>query len=150
MFPVSPWFWLVAAALFAVLEAVTTQLVSIWFCAGAAAALLTAYLTPSFQLQLAVFLVVSAIALVVSKALGLGSARMKNTPTNADMVLGQEGTALTEITPLAPGRVRVNGQDWAAQCAQPLAAGQQCRVLSLSGVTLTVAPVLEQTGAAAK
>ena len=140
----SPWFWLVAAALFAVLEGVTTQLVSIWFCAGSAAALLTAYFVPSFQVQFMVFLAISALALAISRSLGLGAAKTRNTPTNSDMVLGQEAVALTAITPLTPGRVRVGGQDWAAICAQPLAAGQRCKVLSLSGVTLTVAPVLEQ------
>ena len=48
---VDPIFWLLAAIGFVVLEAMTLNLVSIWFAVGSAAALLSCLVTGSFRVQ---------------------------------------------------------------------------------------------------
>ena len=53
---VDPIFWLLAAIGFVVLEAMTLNLVSIWFAVGSAAALLSCLVTGSFRVQAVVFL----------------------------------------------------------------------------------------------
>ena len=58
-------FWLIAVIAFVVLEASTTALVSIWFAAGAAAAMIVSFFTESLSVQIAVFAVVSAVALLI-------------------------------------------------------------------------------------
>ena len=57
---VDPIFWLLAAIGFVVLEAMTLNLVSIWFAVGSAAALLSCLVTGSFRVQAVVFVAVSA------------------------------------------------------------------------------------------
>ena len=52
---VDPIFWLLAAIGFVVLEAMTLNLVSIWFAVGSAAALLSCLVTGSFRVQAVVF-----------------------------------------------------------------------------------------------
>ena len=63
------WFWLGAIVFFGVVEGVTAGLVSIWFVLGAAAALIAALLNAALAVQFAVFLIVSALALVATRPL---------------------------------------------------------------------------------
>ena len=59
--------WLVLLIVFIAVEAATTTLVSIWFCAGAAVALLFSAFVPNAVAQTAVFLVVSLLCLVLMR-----------------------------------------------------------------------------------
>ena len=63
-------FWLAAFIVFAIGEAVTVGLVSVWFAVGALAALFATALGAGLWLQIAVFLGVSALALALFKPLG--------------------------------------------------------------------------------
>ena len=58
-------FWAAAIVVFAIAEAATTALVSIWFAVGAAAAMVASIFTASLGVQCAVFAVVSAVTLTV-------------------------------------------------------------------------------------
>ena len=64
-----PILWLVAIVLLIVLEAVTYQLVAIWFALGAAAALIASLLDASGTVQIVVFVAVSVISLIASRPL---------------------------------------------------------------------------------
>ena len=66
---VDPIFWLLAAIGFVVLEAMTLNLVSIWFAVGSAAALLSCLVTGSFRVQAVVFIAVSTLCLLALKPL---------------------------------------------------------------------------------
>ena len=61
--------WLALLILFAVVEAATVGLVSIWFAAGALAGLLSTFFTDNVWLQVGVFLVVSAVTLALARPL---------------------------------------------------------------------------------
>jgi membrane protein implicated in regulation of membrane protease activity len=39
---------------------------------------------------------------------------------------------------LGAGRVNVGGEDWAARCAEPIAAGTKIRVVGADGIVLEV------------
>ena len=66
---VDPIFWLLAAIGFVVLEAMTLNLVSIWFAVGSAAALLSCLVVASFRVQAVVFIAVSILCLLALKPL---------------------------------------------------------------------------------
>ena len=144
---IDPIFWLLAAIGFVVLEAMTLNLVSIWFAVGSAAALLSCLVVASFRVQAVVFIAVSILCLLALKPL---CARLRKPPTatNGDRNLGREATVLTTITADLPGRVRLDGVDWNARCATPgdtLAPGQSCRVAEIHSTLLIVEPVLTET-----
>ena len=61
--------WLALVVVFILVELATTALVSIWLVAGAVAALLVSLFTDSWTVELAVFAVVSAVALAASRPL---------------------------------------------------------------------------------
>ena len=145
--PIDPIFWLIAAIGFLVLEGMTFSMVSIWFAAGSAAALLSCLFWPSFRVQAVVFIVVSILCLAAFKPLA-DKLRQKHTPTNGDRSLGREAKVLTPVSAEETGRVRLDGVDWNARCATPgdtLTPGQSCRVAEIHSTLLIVEPVLTET-----
>ena len=62
-------FWIVALVIFLVVEAVSAGLVSIWFAAGALAALICAALKGPLWLQAIWFVVVSCVTLILTRPL---------------------------------------------------------------------------------
>ena len=61
--------WLILLILFAVVEAATVGLVSLWFAIGALVALLSTFFTANIWLQIGLFSLVSAVALVLLRPL---------------------------------------------------------------------------------
>lgn len=142
-----PFLWLAAVVGFLLLEASTFSMTSIWFAAGAAAALLTCLFTGSLRAQALVFIVVSALCLWAFRPLA-AKLRRKATPTNADRNLGREATVLTPVTAEVPGRVRLDGVDWNARCVTPgdrLEPGERCRITEIHSTLLLVEPVLTES-----
>jgi membrane protein implicated in regulation of membrane protease activity len=139
-------FWLIAMVVLLVIEGCTVNLVSIWFAIGACAALITSLLCGSIGIQLAVFAVVSLVALALTKPLVARLRRATpDAPTNGDRNVGREGTVIEEITPGQRGRVRLDGVDWAARCEEgcSLAKGAQCRVVRIDSTVLVVVPAVQ-------
>ena len=144
---IDPIFWLIAAVGFLVLEGMTFSMVSVWFAAGSAAALLSCLFHPPFKVQAVVFMVVSVLCLAAFKPL-TQRLRQKPTPTNGDRSLGREAKVLTPVSAEETGRVRLDGVDWNARCATPgdtLTPGQSCRVAEIHSTLLIVEPVLTET-----
>lgn len=144
---INPIFWLIAAVGFLVLEGMTFSMVSVWFAAGSAAALLSCLFHPPFKVQAVVFIVVSVLCLAAFKPL-TQRLRQKPTPTNGDRSLGREAKVLTPVSAEETGRVRLDGVDWNARCATPgdtLAPGQSCRVTEIHSTLLIVEPVLTES-----
>ncbi|MDL2294705.1 NfeD family protein [Ruminococcaceae bacterium OttesenSCG-928-D13] len=137
--------WLVLVVAFVVLEASTATLVSIWFCGGAAAALVVSLIWPSaIAAQVVVFLVVSAALLAglrpAAKKLMGGRRRVA---TNADANIGKVAQVVVEIQPGRPGRVKLGGLEWAARSDAVLQVGAWCKVLAIEGVKLVVEPAAQ-------
>ena len=135
-------FWLIAFILFVVGEAVTVGLVSIWFAVGALGALLTAALGGGLWLQIAVFMILSALSLMLLKPLSRKwMAGHKAARTNADRVIGETALVTEDIdNTMATGQVQVDGQIWTARSAHGVVipAGSRVKVLSIQGVKVMV------------
>lgn len=146
-FSVASIVWLILLVAFIVAEAATATLVSIWFCAGAAAALLLSAFVPNVLAQTAVFLVVSLVCLVLMRPLVRKKDAKAAVPTNADPNVGQTAEVIAAVEPARPGRARLSGVDWAARCDVPLAEGQLAEVVAVEGTTLVLRPAGHTTRA---
>ena len=146
-FSVASIVWLILLVAFIVAEAATATLVSIWFCAGAAAALLLSAFVPNVLAQTAVFLVVSLVCLVLMRPLVRKKDAKAAVPTNADRNVGQTAEVIAAVEPARPGRARLSGGDWAARCDVPLAEGQLAEVVAVEGTTLVLRPAGHTTRA---
>lgn len=134
-------FWLIAFIAFAIGEAVTVGLVSVWFAVGALAALFATALGAGLWLQIGVFLGVSALALALFKPLSSKYLKPKLSATNADRVIGASALVIKAIdNTQAQGQVKVNGQIWTARSAQDVVipAGTDVKILRIEGVKVIV------------
>ena len=141
---IMPFIWIGFAVIMAVCEAFTSQLVSIWFVLGAVSATVTTIFTPSIPIQSAVFLVVSLVALLVTKPIVKKLKDKKGiVSTNADRLVGKTGVIISDISEThTVGQVKVEGEIWTAKsdCA-PLVKDEKIKVLAIEGVKLIVEPV---------
>ena len=108
-------FWGVIFVVMLIAEIASMQLVSIWFAVGAAGAFVAAMMGLSFAAQLAIFVIVSVLLLLVTRPL-LAKLRVKQQPrTNADLNIGETAVVIEGIDPsLGTGRARLGGVDWIA------------------------------------
>ena len=135
------WIWLGAIVLFGVVEAATAGLVSIWFVAGALAALIAVLLGAGIWVQLVAFVVVSAAALALTRPLVKKITAGRAVPTNADRVLGRTARVTETIdNDSASGAVYVDGKTWTARSVDGIVipVGEQVEVSSMEGVKLLV------------
>lgn len=136
-------FWLIAFFVFAVGEAVTVGLVSVWFAVGALAAMFATALGAGLWLQVTVFLGISALALALFKPLSSKILKPRVSATNADRVIGSAALVTETIdNTQAQGQVKVKGQIWSARSAQDIVipAGRDVKVLRIEGVKVIVEP----------
>lgn len=143
-----PWLpsviWLALLVVFAVAEAATVGLVSIWFAAGALVALLSTFFTGNIWVQIVLFLVVSIATMALVRPLAGKYLTPRHSATNADRVIGQEAVVTETIDDLhATGAVKVGGVEWTARSEEstPIPVGATVTVLRIDGVKLYVSPV---------
>ena len=136
--------WLLLVVVFLLAEAATVTVISLWFAAGALAAMATALLGGGVWLQAGVFLVVSAIALTALRPLVRKYLTPKLTATNIDSVIGSVGIVTAVIDNVAAaGQVKLNGMEWTARSSsgEVIPAGTQVTVERIEGVKVFVTPV---------
>lgn len=136
-----PMTWLIIAILLGVFEAITVDLVAIWFAIGALVAIIPAAMGTPFWVQLGVFLVVGLLTLALTRPMVKRVLHVKKTSTNADRVIGMVGVVTKPIDNVTgDGRVQVDGLNWAARTddGTPVEEKEQVLIKSIEGVTLIV------------
>lgn len=142
-----PYVWLGIFVVLLIAEAMTSAIVSAWFLPGALLAMILAFCGVSVSVQIAVFLVLSLILLVLSKTIwkkALMRRPVEN--TNADALIGKVGVVTVPIDNLrAVGEVLIAGQTWSARAADdtPIASGCKVRILRIEGVKLICEQISE-------
>ena len=134
-------FWAAAIILFGIAEAVTAQLVSIWFLIGAIAALIAAFCGANLIIQIIVFIAVSILALVITRPLVKKYINPKKEHTNADRVIGQVGIVAEDIDNIkATGQVKTDGKIWTARATDNsiIPSGSEVIIEKIDGVKLIV------------
>lgn len=142
-------FWLVALIIFAVAEAATVGLVSIWFAGGALVALIVAGVGGAVWLQILLFMVVSCVMLALLRPMVRKFSVPHRVRTNADRHLGRNALVTEEINNLQEvGAVRLDGVVWSArsESGEIIPEGTLITVKRIEGVKVWVAPA-EETAA---
>ena len=140
------YYWLIIMAVFLVAEALTVNLRTIWFAAGALVAFVVALFTDNFVIQVSVFAVVSLVLLASTKTIVEKWLRVGKVKTNVDAVVGRSVYVSETISNLkAQGRVLLDGMPWTARSAsgEEISEGTLVKVVQVSGAKLIVEPVRE-------
>ena len=140
LLPLSPWTWLVAAALLAGLEIIAPGAFMIWL-AGAAAvsAGIAALFAPPWAAQLMIF-----VGLAVASVLIGREWLRRRPPATQEPGLNRRGerilgSLVTVVEPLVAGigRVQLGDSPWPAR-GPDLAAGSRARIVGIEGNTLVI------------
>ena len=139
-------FWLAAMVIFILAEASTVTLVSIWFAAGALAAIVVALTGGGVGLQVTVFLVTASVLLASLRNMMRKHFTPRIQKTNIDSVIGSVGIVTTPVNNVAAlGRVTISGMEWSARSTtgSPLPEGAKVVVDRIEGVKVFVSPAEE-------
>lgn len=136
--------WLGLMVLFLLIEAGTVALVSLWFAAGALAAILVSLLGGKLVIQSVVFLVVSCVLLALARPVLRKYYTPRITRTNVDSLPGSLGLVTADIdNVVGAGQVKLGAMTWTARSTDgsPIPAGTQVRVDRIEGVKAFVSPL---------
>ncbi|MBP3313172.1 MAG: NfeD family protein [Oscillospiraceae bacterium] len=137
-------FWFAAVVLFAVVEASTVALVSLWFVGGALAALIASLLGAELWLQIVLFVVVSGGLLACLRPFIKKVLSPRITPTNFDRIIGQKVPVVETIDNLnATGAVKAEGNIWSArsESGEIIEKDTVVEILEIQGVKVIVRAV---------
>lgn len=136
--------WLILLVILVAGEAITVGLTFIWFAVGAMGGLVTAVLGGEIWLQVVVFLLLSAVTLILVRPAAAKLLTPGISPTNADRVLSQIALVTEEINNIAEtGQVKLFGQVWTARSenGEVIPVQSRVRILRIEGVKVFVKAV---------
>ena len=133
--------WLGVGLLAVVLELLTASaLVSIWFAVGACAAALVSLLDFSIGIQIAVFVIMSFLSMLIVRPVAARYLRGNVVRTNADRYIGEKGIVTKKITSNDWGDVKIQGTIWHAVSVEDeeIEEGSRVKVVAIEGAKLLV------------
>lgn len=132
--------WTLVLVISVIVEAITVDLVSIWFGLGAIAALIGESFGLSQTLQMVLFAVISVICIFVSRPLAKKYLRGNTIKTNLDRIIGKHCLVTETITADNKGEVKVMGNLWAATSLnnEKIQVGEYAEVISIEGAHVIV------------
>ena len=109
-------YWLIASAVFLLVEIMTLGLTSIWFAGGAVVAAIAALFGVPFLVQMLIFIVVTCLLFALTRPVAKRYLNSKVQKTNTDALIGQTALVKETINNMeGKGLVQLNGQDWTAR-----------------------------------
>lgn len=143
--------WIIWLSLFVIaliIEAIGTDLVSIWFAVGSVLALLISFIpNVPFWVEIIIFLVVSVACLLLVRPLARKYLRGQIVKSNADSLIGKKGMLLEKIDTLHRGTVQLGDIKWTAVGMEDntkITEGKVVEIVAISGNKLIVREVPEE------
>lgn len=134
--------WIAVLIIAVVLEAITSELVAIWFFPAALVSMILAFCHVSVWVQIPVFLAIGIILLFSTRPLCRKFLQSKEGKTNTDILIGRECLVTEEIRNREEmGEVKINGLRWSARTDDPervISKGETVTVVRIQGVKLIV------------
>lgn len=136
--------WVAVIIIGVAIEAFTLNLSAIWFAVGAVAALLAGSIGLGLPEQLVIFVLFSALLLILARPFCRRFLRPKNEPTNADRIIGEPAIVVQDIDNMQEtGEIKIFGQIWTARSVDDslIPQGAAVRVIAIRGVKAIVEKV---------
>lgn len=133
--------WIALAVVFSIIEALTAQIITIWFAAGSIGSIIANVLGASPTVQLIVFVLISLLTLIIARPYLKKFTKTKVQPTNLDMCIGKDALVTEEINnTLGTGQAKIRGSVWTARSQNEavIPEGSLVTVEAIEGVKLIV------------
>ena len=135
------WTWLGVVIALTVIEAMTVNLVTVWYIASAIVAMILSIFIDSFLIQFGVFVLLGTILLLTTRNYLVKLLGKKDEKTNLDRVVGMTAIVTKEIDKNVLGEVKVDGKYWTAFADKNIKVDSTVKVLEINGVKLKVKEV---------
>ncbi len=132
------YFWLLIILFLGTLEAITINLVSIWFVISALCSLILSFFWDNFTIQFAIFVLLGIVLMLLTKKPLEQKLIKQKEKTNLDRIIGMKGIVSENIDEMKTGEVKVDGKSWSAISSVPIEKGSIVKVLKIKGVKLEV------------
>lgn len=142
------WVWAALTVVFIIVEAVTVQLLTIWFAVGSVAALVASLLGATTVWQCIIFIIVSLLILVLTRPYVKKMIENRTEPTNADRCIGKEAVVSEKIDNRAgQGQVKIAGITWTARSEDDsvIDVDEIVKVERIDGVKVIVSKIKKET-----
>ena len=144
----TPFYWLIALAVFLVIEIITMGLTTIWFAGGSLVAFIASLIGVPVVIQIAIFFVISFVLLFFTRPVVEKHLNNSREKTNVNSMIGKEGKVTEEIDNFnQKGTIVVNGLEWTARSSDDdiiIPNGAKVIVKDVQGVKAIVGKVSEQ------
>lgn len=142
-------YWLIALAVFLVIEIITLGLTTIWFAGGALIAFLLSLIADNILLEIVVFFVVSLVLLIFTRPVAQRFFNKQRIKTNYESLIGRDGKVIEKIDNFNnTGQVLVAGQEWTARALDDkdiIESGVRVIIRKVTGVKLLVEVEVEES-----
>ena len=130
------WIWLGVTVASLVIEFTTFDLASVWFAIGGLIAMILAACNVPLVVQLVVFIGISLVLLLSLRKIALKFFLKGDTlKTNAEGVIGNKYTLLSDITKEEMGTIKINGVVWnvISNNGETIEKGESVEIVSVKG-----------------
>lgn len=141
------WIWLGILVVSAILEFVSLQMVSVWFCVSSVVAVILDLCGVAIWVQALVFVTLALILLICLRGFCLKYLlKNDNTKTNVDNLIGSKHTLIEAIHGEKSGSIKINGVVWTTVCEKEkkIEKGQKVKIIRVEGNKLIVEKVKEE------
>ena len=139
--------WLGIFVLALIIEAISPELLSVWFALGSIIALILSFIPGvTWWIQLIVFVVVSGTLLLCLRPLTKKYMIRNKRNTNIDEIIGKKGKMIKGCDELNHGEVKINGVIWTAVSSDEKSSIKEdaiVKVISIEGNKLIVKEIKE-------
>lgn len=133
--------WAIGIIAFVVLEAVTYQMVSLWFAIGAVGGIIASALGAPFNVQMIIFIALSVVFLIALRPVSMKILKTRGAKTNVDGLIGKEVLITKDIDNInGVGEGKINGMTWSVRSLDnaKIPANTTAVVEKVEGVKLIV------------
>jgi membrane protein implicated in regulation of membrane protease activity len=135
-------YWLIALAIFLIIEIITLGLTTIWFAGGALVSFIVSLFVDNFILELVICLAVSFILLYFTRPIASRFFNRQRVKTNYESLIGKEAKVTERVDNFNnSGQVTIGGQEWTARALNDrsiIEPGKRVVVRAVSGVKVIV------------
>ena len=134
------YFWLAIMVGLIIFEAMTAQIVALWFIGGSLVSLILAIFNVHIAIQIAAFLIVSIALMIFINPILKKLNKNKELKTNAEELTEEVGLVVKDIPTDDIGEVKVKYQIWNAisENNEPIEKGKKVSIVKIEGNKLVV------------
>lgn len=134
------YFWLAIMVGLIIFEAMTAQIVALWFIGGSLVSLILAIFNVHIAIQIVAFLIISITLMIFINPILKKLNKNKELKTNAEELTEEVGLVIKDIPTDDIGEVKVKYQVWNAvsENNEPIEKGKKVSIVKIEGNKLVV------------